>query len=424
MSRVWSVLGLMLLVVDRGEPASRFRYQRSVAVRSVGASCAVLDPSIYAHAAEALTDLRLLGPNGIEVPYVLTVSGTGAESVTVPVRNLTGRKDLLTFDLEMPTRPYTDVVLDLASTDFVAAATVSGRDPASSRMVQLGQFALFDLSAQHLPRSTVLHLQETTLPVLHVELRSAHGSRTLRPEMVRGATVPPSREAQTLYTSATASSDVRQRGQETVVSLDAPPRVPIERVLITLQPTFRGDFNRAVRIEARHFDGAAHAEATEPGERETLVGAIARLHLTRDGLLLKTDQMGVPAILGANLQTAATVEVVIENGIGAPLPVSSVELQTRERRICFEAPAAAGPLRLFYGDPHLHAPVYAEALLPLTTAAVQPATLGAEQRNPLFAGQPERRPVLRRHPRLFSLGFVLAVCLSGVIALRSAKLRL
>lgn len=418
------MLGLLLLTADRGELPSRFRFERSVLTKNAGKSCAVLDPLIFAHAAESLSDLRLLRSDGTQVPYVLTLSETAAERVTIPVRNLVGNGNQIAFDLDMPARPYTDVVLDLASTDFVATAFVTGRDVASPGMRQLGQFAIFDLSAEHLPRSTVLHLQETALPMLHVELRAAPGSRALRPEMVRGATVPPSREAQTLYTTAVETSDVAQRGQETVATLNVPPRVPIEQVRISLAPGFHGDLNRAVRIEARAVAGTGSRTAADAGEGETLTGVIARLHLMRDGLLLTTDRMTVPATLGANLQTEATVEVAIENGGSTPLPVSSVELQTRERRICFDMTTKVVPLTLFYGDAHLHAPVYAEAPRLAANHTVQVANLGAEGRNPMFVGQADERPLLRRHPRLFSLGFLLLVCLSGVVALRSTRLRL
>ena len=304
MSRLAWMVGLTLLASDGAGPSAHFRYERSVVVTGAGESCAVLEPLIFAHAAESLTDLRLLRTDGGEVPYALTESGTaGVENVTARVRNLIGHGSGVSFDLTMPARAYTDVVLDLAGTDFVATALVSGSGADGVGKTPLGQFAVFDLSAQHLPRSTVLALQETTLPVLHVELRAAPGSRPMAAPMVRGATVPPSREAQTLYTTAVRSSAVQQRGQQTVVTLAVPPRVPIERVRVELAPEFYGNFERAVRIEARG-----------DGDAETISGVIAQLHMQRDGLLLAMDRRSMAATLGANLQTAATVSVAIENG--------------------------------------------------------------------------------------------------------------
>ena len=425
MTRLGLFLTLLLLRADGGEQQVHERYQRMITMNGVGGNCAVLDPQVFAHAAESLNDLRLIGADGAELPYVVTVSGTAVvENVTAPVRNIAQHGGALTFDLEMPARPYTDVTLDLAGTDFVATAVVSGRQPLSPVTTQLGKFAIFDLSAQHLPRSTVLHLQESTLSLLHVELRAAPGSRALRPEMLRGATVPPSREAQTLYTTAVRSSDVQQRGQQTVVLLHVAGRVPIERATVFLSPGFHGDFNRTVQIEARAVEGSAKNVDAIAGEVETLTGVIARLRLVRDGVLLLADRMTIPATLGANLQTAAAVEVVIENGSNAPLPVRSVELETRERRVCFNAPRDAGPLTLFYGDRRLKAPDYSSASRLSVSTSSPSATMGPEQLNPAYAERVDRRSLTRRHPRLFSLGLLLVICLGGVVALRSAKLRL
>jgi len=298
---------------------------------------------------------------------------------------------------------------------------VTGREGASAAVKQLGQFAVFDLSAQHLSRSTSLHLGEAMLPTLHVELRAAPGSVRLRPEMVRGATVPPSREAQTLYSQAVRTTATEQRGHETVVHMEVPPRVPVERVRLELPASFHGDFSRAVRIEAHAAPAPGQHTSTEDGE--TIMGVIARLHLKRDGVLLTTDQMTIPATIGANLQAPASVTLSIENGMGQPLPISAVDLQTRERRLCFVSREDSGPLTLFYGDPTLPPPSWHWANTLLSSAELQ-ATLGPEERNPAFAGRVDRRSLTRRHPRLLSLGLLLVVSLLGVLVLRSTKLRL
>ena len=111
------------------------------------------------------------------------------DSDTAQVRNLGLRGRDIVFDVEMPNRPYTEITLDLAGQDFLATATVSGtRDPNYSNQTRLGEFTLFDLTSQHLSRNTTLHLQETNLPYLHIELAvsPATGNRsfTATPEMV------------------------------------------------------------------------------------------------------------------------------------------------------------------------------------------------------------------------------------------------
>jgi len=107
MSRLPWILGVLLFGVDAGRVTSSFQYQRAVETHGAGASCAVLDPTIFEHAAESLRDLRIFGLDGTEVPYLITVSGTaGDESVTIPVRNVIAHGGVLAFDLDLSRRPW------------------------------------------------------------------------------------------------------------------------------------------------------------------------------------------------------------------------------------------------------------------------------------------------------------------------------
>ena len=108
-----------------------FRYDRSVAAPSAGQTCAVLDAPIFAHAAASLKDLRLyegIGtPTPREVPYAITLSEpVQPDSAPARVVNLGLRNGSIVFDLAMPSRPYTEVMLDLAGQDYIATADVSG----------------------------------------------------------------------------------------------------------------------------------------------------------------------------------------------------------------------------------------------------------------------------------------------------------
>ena len=44
----------------------------------------------------------------------------------------------------------------------------------------------------------------------------------------------------------------------------------------------------------------------------------------------------MPAILGSNMQGAATVEVAVDNGDDTPLPITAIRLEMRQRKICFD----------------------------------------------------------------------------------------
>ena len=395
-----------------------FRYQRTVAVTGSGQNCFVVDPQIFPHAAPSLKDLRLY-QDGHEVPYAITLSEPQQpDNDTAQIRNLGLRGRNIVFDVEMPNRPYTEIALDLAGKDFLATATVSGtRDPNYSNQTRLGEFTLFDLTSQHLSRNTTIHLQETSLPYLHIELAisPATGNRSLTatPEMVKGITVPPSREAQSLYTTAVTSTAIAQRGRESVAVFTLPERIPIERISFDLAPTYKANFSRDVRITDRP-GGSSNSS------NESLGGTILRVHLTQAGREIRQEQLSVPATMGSNMQSAATVEVAIENGDDTPLPITAIRLEMRQRRICFDT-AGVQPLTLFYGDSALTAPQYDYARLFVSSDSVRSAQPGEEEKNPIFHDRPDGRPLTDRHPHLLWLVLLAVVCILAVVAIRSSK---
>ena len=457
------------------------RYQRAVRVAAgSGQACAVLDAQIFPHAAPSLTDLRIFpvreaaaGGTGSlgavhELPYAVTLSeAVSEETEAAGVLNLgawpgaTRGGAMIVFDLEMPARAYTGVTLDLdpAVHDFIATATVSGSDTLGGRgkATSLGSFTLFDLTAQHLSRDTTIPLQESTFKFLHVELSvsPAPGSAAARflPVMVSGAQVPPSREAQSVYTTVAETAAIATVGRESRASFMVPARVPVERVSFVLASGFTGNFSRAVRVSAlaepaaksgadssgsSAGSNAAEEIADDDGRAplpEVVTGNILRVRANEAGREIRTEQLGVPAILGANLQRAAKVEVAIENGDNQPLPIAAVRLEMRQRKICFEVPvgpsagSGMGPgsgadsgLALFYGDPRLAAPAYDTERLFVASRAALAAELGPELLNPNYrAPAAEMKPFAERHPELLWIALIAAICALGVVALKAAR---
>lgn len=403
-----------------------FRYYRAVASSSPGQACANLDAQVFAHAAPSLKDLRLYdstaGPNPAqyarEVPYAITLSQpTQPDSADARVLNLGSRNGSIVFDLAMPSRPYTDVVLNLDAQDYIATATVSGSSSPSAPVTSLGEFTLFDLTSQRLSRSTTIHLQESTFPYLHIALTAsrAPGTRTFKPtpQMVAGAIVPPSREAQSLYTTAAESTAVTQHGRQSIATFLLPERVPVERISFDLAPSFKANFSRDVRI----FDRPQGSSATSG---EVISGTIFRVHLTQAGRDIRQQQFSIPATLGSNLQNPATVEAVIENGDDAPLPITAVRLEMRQRNLCFDSPSTQ-PLTLFYGDPALAAPQYDYARLFSSATHIHPAQLGPEELNPVYSPRPDTRPLTERHPDLLWIALLAVICSLAFVAIRAAK---
>jgi hypothetical protein len=416
------------------------RYERALHVAATsGQACAVLDGQIFPHAAPSLADLRIFSVRSgsgtaQEIPYAVTLSDAATEE-TQAARLLNVGTDVsgkkIVFELEMPKRAYTDVKLDLdpAVHDFIATATVEGADELGSHVeiTQLGSFTLFDLTAQHLSRDTKLRLEESTFRYLHVEMSvvnapgagSGSAARFV-PGMVEEAEVPPSREAQIVYTTVGETSAIAAVGRESRAVFELPVRVPVERVSFVVAPGFTGNFSRAVRVTAvsEVEDGGGDTRAALP---EIVTGRITRVRTRVAGREIRREELGVPAILGANLQGAAKVEVAVENGDDQPLPIAAVRLEMRQREVCFDAAAAggAGELALFYGDPGLAGPVYDYERRFAVSAKASVAELGPEMLNASYrAPVGVVRSFGERHRGLLWIGLGGVLFALGAVVLR------
>jgi hypothetical protein len=414
---------------------SAMQYERALQVPAgAGQACAVLDAQVFPHASPSLADLRVF-PAGAtagtphEVPFAITLSeAVTEETQAAQLLNLGTEGGKIVFDLEMPARAYTDVTLNLDPSihDFLATAAISGSDSVSGgKSVSLGSFTLFDLSAQHLSRDTTLPLEESAFRYLHVVLNVAPApgamprtAARLAPEMVLGAQVPPSRESQILYSTVAETSSIATVGRESRVTFQVPVRVPVERISFVLAPGFKGNFSRDVRVTAL-ADTKTSDDARAPLP-ETVGGTILRVHTTEAGREIRTEQLGIPAILGANLQSGAKADVAIENGDDQPLPIAAVRLEMRRREVCFDA-AVAGGLALFYGDPRLVSPVYDYARLFESADKPLVAELGPEIANPDYRAPVEEKTFTERHPEVLWIVLIAVICALGAVALRSAK---
>jgi len=411
-------------------------------------ACAVLDAPVFTHSSPSLKDLRIYAGNTEagrpEIPYAITLSEPLQQDTDdARILNLGTRAGHIVFDLAMPARPYTTVALDLDAHDFIATAEVAGSQTlAAPNPTHLGTFTLFDLTGQRLSHSTSLPLAESSFLYLHIDLSlapapgtSSTASALNRPEIVRSATVPPSREAQTVYTTTQQTAVFTQRGHETVATFDIPARVPIERIAFTLAPAYKGSFSRPVRIAAQLSGNASGREQPDPASTpsptpddpapppsETTTGTILSVHKLEVGHEIAYESLTLPTAIGANMQHLATLEVAIENGDDAPLPIASIQLQMRQRRICFDAASATNPpLELYYGDATLEAPVYDYAKLFQPAAAPLAATLEPESPNPTFTPRSDTRPFTERHPELLWIVLLAVVCILALTAFRSAK---
>ena len=445
--RAAALLGVLLwqAAAANEPPVARpeyMQYERALTATSAGAghgqTCAVLDAVAFQHAAPALADVRIfpVGDTGArEIPYAMTLSeAVTEETQAARLLNLGGAAGgKIVFDLEMPARAYTGVTLDLDPEvhDFIATATVTGMDAlgGGAKATALGTYTLFDLASQRLSRDTTLPLEESTFRYLHVVMSVAAApggaapSGGFVPGMVLGAEVPPGREAQVLYTTVAETATVTTVGRESKAEFTVPARVPVERVEVVPAAGFKGNFSRDVKVTATTEAGK---NGTEEDERaplpEIVTGTVTRVHATEAGREIRSEELGVAAILGANLERAAKVEVAIENGDDQPLPIAAVRLEMRERKVCFDAPAAGSALALFYGDARLGAPVYDYQRLFAVSAKALAVGLGPEAMNAGFRARPEEaKTFTERHPEVLWIALIAAICALGAVAIKSSR---
>jgi len=417
--------------VSAADP-QHLRYERSITLpaAAVGDTCAVLDASVYADAGNwSEGDLRVFRDAGSghtrsgkeeEVPFAVSYSeAQPTDAVTATVQNLRLQRGEIVFDLAMPRRAYTVVDLDLAAQNFIATAEVSGSDGKGGPAKSLGTFTLFDFTQKHLARSTSLAMQESSFAQLHVKLH-LHGIdggalSHLSAAIVEGATVPASREAQTLYTVVASTSKISQEGASSVAQMEVPAHLPIERVNFVIEPGYRADFLRSVTISAgRDVKALARPE-------EVIDGEIWRV--TRGGdEAIHAAKLTQIAVIASNLREAAAVRIEIEKGSEPPLPIKAIQLEMRQRTICFDA-VAGSTYTLRYGDDGLRASVYDLDTLAKRATKPRIAVLGPEVLNREYVQRRDAKTYDQRNPERYWIALLAAIAALGALASRHTKRR-
>jgi hypothetical protein len=403
------------------------RYQREIrlSANASGQACAALDGAVFAHTASiGAGDIRIYGRDSdreFEVPFAMTESGPAtAEPQTATPGNVAVQNGELVFDLAMPAGDYTEVDLNLSARDFFGSAQVTGVD-AQGRAMPLGTFPIFDLSAQGLARSTVLSLPKSSYPVLHVALRLLNPEgqpMAMMPSTIASATVPPGREEETLYTTIASTSAIQEQGNWSIATMAVPAHVPVERAQFVLTAQFHENFLRDATVAAAPMETGLAAL----GAAEGVSGHI--FHFVRSALsgvpAIDSQAMTINTVIGANLRAPAKVTASVDNGASSPLPIARVDLQMRERRLCFEAnPDTSYTLR--YGDAELSAPSYGYARHFTASPTPTMAALGPEKKNPSYvpAGTDEAKNHSGRD--LPWLLLIAAISIAGVTALQYVR---
>jgi len=418
--RAFAVFALLLQVtggqVTKGPDPHGFHFVRTIEVQPGDSprACAALDGAVYEHGSAGLADVRLFS-DGAELPYALTMSDTPTANDVARVLNLGLRDHHVVFDLQMPPRLYSRLTLDMDLHDFVAIAKVSGMNRPGEAGTLLGTFDLFDFYADGLARNTSVALAESSFPFLHFEiipLGKGHAARDMSPLVLRGAVVPPSRQAQTIYTAVAQTSNLQRVKRESIATFHVPARIPIERIRFDVGEGSPRNFSRSVRMRAK-ADGEAGAVQEEVG------GNISRINMTQEGEKLHLETLTMPVTVGSNAQVPAFIEIGVDNGDDQPVDIRDVKLEMRERKICFDAPA--GRVQMFYGDARLRAPEYDYGRLFNTSSTARTAVLDAEAANPAYVAPADTRTLMERHPGLIWAALIGVILILGAVAFGSAK---
>jgi hypothetical protein len=376
-----------------------FKYQRPVASSGPGQRYIVVDETMWAHARPDLEDLRLYA-GATETPYMLVVEQGSVEHDhhDVPVLQQSSVGGKTQFLIEMSAlAEYDHVKLRLATRDFVAHARTEGQDNLhAQRWASLGDSILYDLSKENLGANTMLRLPRSTYKYLRVTIDGP-----VKPDDVSGATSETRQEQKPVWRDVTRVDGPQQRGRESVLTFRVPDNVPVERLILEIdpaQPNFRRDLE--IQDETGRIIGS---------------GEVNRIHLVRQGRKIDSEQ-DEASLYGRGRKT---VEVIIHNGDDPPLKVTGARLQQYERRIYFAS--GGSPLLVYYGDEKLPAPVYDYAKLFQEDPNAAEAQLGMETANVEYAARPDERPWSERHPAVLWAAIVAAVLVLGALALRSMK---
>jgi hypothetical protein len=406
---------LLLAAVGASPEIRYFRYERPIQnmPQAPGQTCLVLDPGIFTHSAPQLADLRLYR-DGVETPYLVRMDTPveAAEKSIAPL-NIGRRDGQSVFDAELTDAHYADLLLAVASQNFIATVTVSGSRNRSGRAeTRLGSYTIFDLTRQRLGRSTVLHLPESDFRYLHFRITGP-----ISPENITGLSVERMPATQYPYSTVAESSLATQKGHASLLEFTVSAHVPVNRIAFTpgADPAL---FSRDVSIRITPEAASSTTEARPP-QAVTSTGNLLRIHSVRNGQRIDEERLVIDAP-ETDFNAPAKWTVAIDNRDDAPLRLESVRLQMVQRHLCFEA-AANSRYTLFYGDPALQTPHYDYATLFTPHADATQATSGPEQPNPAFQPRPDARPFTEKHPTLLWATLMAVIALLGWIALRSAK---
>jgi hypothetical protein len=376
------VIALLAVVAAASGPAlpvEDLRYERRVRPLGAGLVELVPDGSMYAHAREDFSDVRIADARGRSVPWRPALRAAAAGSARLRVLN-SGRRGaaaVALVDRGSAAGVIDRVTLDVPDDRFVGSVTAFGSDDRASWTL-LSTTEIYAVGGASPARSTTALLPATDFRYL--ELRATSVTR------IDGATVsaaPPP--------PALVRVPARVRAGSSVVVVDLGHRVPVDELRIS-SASLRYDRSFTVSTGAGVVAGGRLVRVGSA--RETIVPLAVRAHVLR---------------------------IQIANGDDSPLRGLRVEALAHPRTLLLEG-GHPSPFTLYYGG-DVRAPVYEFARLPRTALALdrtERGALGAERANALYRVV-DTRSFVARHRSLVTAALAmaaLAVLAAGALAVR------
>ncbi|WP_437759058.1 DUF2339 domain-containing protein [Sorangium sp. So ce1389] len=377
-----------------------------------------VDLDLYreSRAAELLADVRIAGPDGAEVPYVLrepgAAPGVGRIAATMldPGVDTAGATHA-TWALDAPGTRHCRIELTVLGRTFLREARVdTGADPRSLSEVARGAYVYRipqgSETVEHLsvsyPLSRAALVRVRLLPE-GARARDAARDTAADVRITGGAvSCEPLADAgkAALLPLAIVETERNSEAKTTLVTLDAGAEgAPLEAVLLDVATP---EFSRRVDVASTTY------RAVWPSVGGGLIHRI-RPH-GESGVALALTRIPLTPTRKRFLR------LTIHDGDSAPLSLSGAQGEVRAREIVFRA-AQPGPHRLYIGDALGERPRYDLADVLDRGEPERPsvaARLGAAQANPAFGAARVARdlPFTERHRR--PIGIALAL---GLLAL-------
>jgi hypothetical protein len=426
---------------------ARFRFEKPVTPPPTGAhetGSFAIDEEVYAHANEGLTDLRVLGTQAAEVPFLIRPR-CERQSVRreVPVAMETVRLDVLpgnrvevVLKKSHPESRPSCATLLTRERDFEKTVTVLGSLDGQAWTTLSTSNIIFDVSRFMDLRRTRIEWPESRhtwyklnidhvvenrqAPLVTIARHAGSGTQTsllettrfqrqeFRIDSVQVCEVQVHEEVASPMTRSypvsgmEVETDTERRETRVTFTVN---RIPLRTVTVLTDDT---NFSRPVTVEG-------WAEAAPVGWRPVHVGSLTRIDI--GGIHQDGRSIDIPG-----LPRYARYRLGIQDADNRPIAVGGIQAVGELREVVF-LKQSDNDYRLVYGGGEIPAPKYdiGDVLSRVKGADSDPFVLGAEQENPLYDGKASGTSTFLRAKTVLVSAVILMVAALWWLIARSAR---